>query len=186
MRFASPATSPKPDLEGASDADWEIASRRAHAMEDLLVNGVGPVRVAAVAREHGLSTAMVYRLLARYRANPVPSALLPGISGPPTGSRRLDEEVEAIIQRGIEAYYLKRERPRVVDLHTQIILDCRRQHLTRPSYKAVWTRVRQIDPAAVTRAREGFKAARDRFASVGTGLRPKKPLDLFQIDHTLV
>jgi putative transposase len=166
MRFASPAMSPKPDMEAASGVEWEIASRRAHAMEDLLVNGVGPVRVAAVARENGLSVAMVYRLLARYRANPVPSSLLPGNSGPPTGSRRLDEEVEAIIQREIEAYYLKRESPRVVDLHTQIALECRRQHLTRPSYKAVWTRVRQIDPATLTRAREGFQAARDRFGSL--------------------
>jgi hypothetical protein len=56
--------SPKPDMEAASDAEWEIASKRAHAMEDLLVNGVGPVRVAAVARENGLSVAMVYRLRA--------------------------------------------------------------------------------------------------------------------------
>ncbi len=112
---------------------------------------------------------MVYRLVVRYRAKLVPSSLLPGNAGAPTGSRRLDEEVEAIIQREIEAYYTERESPRVVDLHTQVDLECRRHHLERPSYKAVWTRVRQIDPSTVTRERDGLKAARNRSGSVRTG-----------------
>jgi putative transposase len=49
----------------------------------------------------------------------------------------------------------------------------------------VRTRVNQLDPALKVREREGVKAARDRFGAVKQGLRPKQPLELFQIDHTL-
>jgi putative transposase len=185
MQFAKAGVPLKPDLESASDADWETASKRAHAMEKLLVNGAGPSRIAEVARDQGLSRAMVYRLLARYRRNPSPSELLPKQGGRVPGVRRLDDGVEALIQKLMGGYYLNRERPRIVDLYRQIAAECRRNDLPHPSYKAIWSRVNQLDPALKLRAREGAKAARDRFGSVSPGLRPKKPLELFQIDHTL-
>jgi putative transposase len=176
----------KPDLETASDAEWDLASKRAHAMEDLLVNGAGPSRIAEVAKEQSLSKAMVYRLLARYRQNPSPSELLPKRRGQETGAHRLSTEVESVIQRLVHGYYLKSQRPRIIDLYRQITVECRRNHLDHPSYKAVRSRVIQLDPVLIVRAREGAKAARDRFGLVSSGLRPKKPLELFQIDHTLV
>ena len=175
----------KPDLETASDSEWEIASKRAQAMEELLVNGAGPSRIDEVARDHGLSRAMVYRILARYRRNPSPSELLPKRGGRALGVHRLGVEVEALIQGLIDRYFLKKERPRIIDLHRQIAVECRRKDLPEPSYKAIWARVNQLDPALKVRAREGAKTARDRFGTVGRGLRPQKALELFQIDHTL-
>jgi hypothetical protein len=62
---------------------------------------------------------------------------------------------------------------------------CRSGGLPAPSYKAVWRRVNSIDPALMVKAREGAKAARDKFKSVGAGLRPTRALELAQIDHTL-
>ncbi len=43
-----------------------------------------------------------------------------------------------------------------------------------------------VDPAVTVQKREGAGAARDRFAPVKKGLAPKRPLELVQIDHTLV
>ena len=54
-----------------------------------------------------------------------------------------------------------------------------------PSYKAVWRRVNDLDPALVVRERAGARAARERFQCVSDGLRPKQPFELYQIDHTL-
>ena len=128
---------------------------------------------------------MVYRLLALYRRNRSKSALLPNRGGRASGARLFGDEVEAVIQRLIAGYYLKRERPRVADLHRQVLLECRSANLSSPSYKAVWVRVNSIDPALAVKTREGSAAARDRFAPVGKGLSPKRPLELVQIDHTL-
>lgn len=185
MRFSKASHPKKPDIEDASEGEWEIASQRASAMDELVAHGAGPSRVTQTAQELGLSKAMVYRLLARYRLNPVPSELLPKREGCVPGSRRLGDEVEAVIQEMISDFYLKRERPRIVDLYRQIVISCRAKKLSSPSYKAIRARVNQLDPAVKVRAREGAKAARDQFGSVSQGLRPKNALELFQIDHTL-
>jgi putative transposase len=174
----------RPNAESASDADWEIASQRADALKVLLA-GSSPAAVAEVAADLRLSSAMVYRLLAVYRRNPSASSLLPNRGGRTPGTRLLSSEIETVIQSSISKYYLKKERPRVADLHRQIILECRRAKLTPPSYKAVWVRVNSIDPALAVRKREGAGVARGKFASVKKGLSPKRPLELVQIDHTL-
>jgi hypothetical protein len=77
---------------------------------------------------------MIYRLLARYRKNPAPSELLPKREGRTAGVGMLVDEVEAVIQELIVGYYLKRQRPRVVDLYRQIALSCRTRSLPPPSY----------------------------------------------------
>ncbi len=46
--------------------------------------------------------------------------------------------------------------------------------------------MKQVDPALIVRAREVSKASRDRFKPVKGGLRPTKPRELWQIDHSLV
>jgi putative transposase len=185
MQFSRLDRAAKPDIEAASDQQWQSASPRATVLQNLLASGGGPAQVSEAARELGLSKAMVYRLLARYRVNPAPSELLPKREGRVPGTHRLDDEVEGIVQGLIQSFYLKRQRPRVIDLYRQVAFSCRTASLPTPSYKAIQTRVKQLDPALTIRAREGAKSARDRFSSVGRGLRPTKPLELFQIDHTL-
>ena len=128
---------------------------------------------------------MTYRLLARFRIDPFPNALLPGQGGRPTGTRLLHPETECIIERLIKTYYLKREQPRIVDLYREVAVECRRNGVPAASYKAIWNRVKQLDPVSVVRGRQGVRAARERFDPVSIGLRPKAPLELFQIDHTL-
>ena len=174
----------KPAGDTASDADWQIASQREGALK-LLLRSSSPTAVAEVAADLRLSSAMVYRLLAVYRRDPSTSSLLSNRGGRVSGTRLLSPEVETVIQTLISGYYLKRQRPRVADLHRQVILECRKAKLAPPSYKAVWVRVNSVDPALTVRKREGAEAARDRFAPVKKGLAPKHPLELVQIDHTL-
>lgn len=173
------------DIETAPEAEWATASQRAKVMDGLLSQGSSAAGVAEAARELRLSVAMTYRLLARYRKNSTPSALLPAKAGVATGATLLNPDVEALVQRLIRSFYLTKERPRIADLHRQIAIECRRLSLKTPSYKAVWRRVHNLDPALVVRERAGARAARERFHSVSDGLRPKRPLELYQIDHTL-
>ena len=176
MQFARSRSVLNPDIEDASDGEWKTATERADAMERLVTQGTGPSKITEISEQLGLSKAMIYRLLARYRKNPAPSELLPRREGRTAGVGRLGDEVEDVIQGLIAGYYLKRQRPRIVDLHRQIALACRTRHLPPPSYKAVRYRVNHLDPALKVRAREGAKAARDRFGAVKRGLRPKKTI----------
>jgi putative transposase len=172
------------DMATVSEAEWELAIRRSRVMDELLVRG-SAASVSDAAREQSLSIALMYRLLARYRRNPSPGALLPGTAGPAAGFRRLEPGVETLVQREIDSFYLSKERPRVADVHRRIAIECRKRNIQGPSYKAIWTRIRDLDPAIVVRHRESPRASKERFAPVSSGLRPKRPLELCQIDHTL-
>ena len=96
----------KPSSEGASEADWQIASRREDALK-VLLGGSSKSAVAEVAADLGLSAAMVYRLLAAYRRSPSTSCLLPNRGGRVAGTRLLTTGVENVIQKLIAGYYLK-------------------------------------------------------------------------------
>ena len=63
------------DRATVSEAEWELAIRRSRVMDELLVRG-SAASVSDAAREQGLSIALMYRLLARYRRNPSPGALV--------------------------------------------------------------------------------------------------------------
>jgi hypothetical protein len=95
----------------------------------MLLRSSSPPAVAEVAADLRLSSAMVYRLLAVYRRDPSTSSLLPNRGGRVSGTRLLSTEVETVIQTLISGYYLKRQRPRVADLHRQVILECRKAKL---------------------------------------------------------
>lgn len=140
----------KPDQEKATDADWHMASQREDALKPLL-ESTSPAAVAQVATDLGLSSAMVYRLLATYRRGPSTRSLLPNRGGRAQGTRFLSTDVERVIQALISGFYLKTQRPRVADLHRQIILECRKTKISPPSYKAVWARVNSLDPALTVR-----------------------------------
>ena len=73
------------------------------------------------------------------------------------------------------------------DLFRAIKADCQRFALKPPSYNTVHARLLSLDPKEVTRRRIGAAAARQRFTPVGTSsLQPTLPLEVVQIDHTLV
>ena len=103
----------------------------------MLLVASSPAAVAEVAADLRLSAAMVYRLLAVYRRDPSTSSLLPNRGGRASGTRLLSADVETVIQTLISGYSLKRQWPRISDLHRQIVLKCRKAKLEPPSYKAV-------------------------------------------------
>lgn len=65
-----------------------------------------------VAKDLGISRALVYRLASRYRLRAQTSSLLPFRRGRAPRSRLLNPEVEALICTVVERIYLQSERPR--------------------------------------------------------------------------
>jgi hypothetical protein len=59
MQFSRLDRAAKPDIEAASDQQWESASRRATVLQNLLASGGGPAQVSEAARELGLSKANI-------------------------------------------------------------------------------------------------------------------------------
>lgn len=139
-----------------------------------------------VAKRLKIGRAMVYRLLARFRKARETTALLPRTAGRKPGSRFLKKEQERIIEELIRRFYLTRQKPSVAALHRIIALECFNTAVPIPSYKAVTDRVASLNPQDVVRAREGARVASERFRLLKASPRITEPLELVQIDHTLV
>jgi putative transposase len=129
---------------------------------------------------------MVFRLVGRYRREYRTSALIPETSGRKPGSRILEGEQEQLIQAKIADFYLCPERPTVAALHREILVASHKAGVSPPSYKTVRRRVAEFDRSTLLKKRYGAKEAAQRLSPVREGLLVSEPLQLVQIDHTLV
>lgn len=176
-----------PDLSGVPAAQW-LEARRRHAAIRALAETSKRTRAdaEATAAVLGIDISFVYKLLARYEADPRVTSMLPRRRGRRDGDLVLAAEVDEVIQAAIDEMFLTRQRPRVSDLVTEIRRRCWTLGLPRPSRKTVQKRIDQRAPREVLARREGRKAARDRFVPATGSLDAPWPLALIQIDHTLI
>jgi putative transposase len=166
---------------------WRETAKRARVIARLAENErCSSEQVDAAARKLKIGRAMVYRLLARFRNNRDTSSLLPTKPGRKTGGHMLQKAQEKIIADLIREVYLSRQKLSVTALHRAIAIECFNANLPIPSYKAVRSRVCSLDPQEVVRKREGARAASARFRLLKPAPRVTAPLELVQIDHTLV
>ncbi|MGH8055328.1 MAG: Mu transposase C-terminal domain-containing protein [Stenotrophomonas sp.] len=137
-----------------------------------------------LAKRHGMSVRQLQRVLVAFRKNPRTSTLARQPGGRPKGLSLLDPSVDALIRHAIAKHYMRREKPpkEYVVLRAQSM--ARRLGLPPPSRKAVLLRLNQELGWASDLAREGSRAARQKWDVRTGGLSAAKPLDLVQIDHT--
>ncbi len=176
-----------PELLSVSAEQWDEARRRLAVIRTLAQRAQRTrADVVAAASQLGLSAAQLYRLLRRYAADPRLTTLVPQPCGGVRGRSRIRCDIEALVGEVIEAIYLTQQRPKIMDLVTEIRRRCHALGMTPPSRKAITARVRSRPRKEVVARREGRKAARDRFAPAIGSLQAVWPLSLVQIDHTLV
>jgi putative transposase len=170
-----------------SDKLWTLGWRRKHIIAPLArQERVTQHEITEAARKLNLGRAMVFRLVGRYRREYRTSALIPETSGRKPGSRILEGEQEQLIQAKIADFYLCPERPTVAALHREILVASHKAGVSPPSYKTVRRRVAEFDRSTLLKKRYGAKEAAQRLSPVREGLLVSEPLQLVQIDHTLV
>ncbi len=174
-------------IASVPDAAWAEAVCREKVLRPL----AGAARhtqaeIATAAATVGVSVARIYDLLRRFRADPVTSSLLARKRGPAKVVRKLDPGIEAGIDRAIDTVFLTRERPTLKRVLMEVSRICRADGMVPPSMKALRARVSTRTLRARVKGRDGAASAGDRFRQVRPGLRPERPLQVVQIDHTKV
>lgn len=106
--------------------------------------------------------------------------------GPEKGRRLLSREHEDAVAYAIQETYCRRERPTITAVHDHVRVICRQRNLPAPSWKAVKARIDQSDRQKLTKAREGGRAARQRYTPVVEEYSAQHAMEIVQIDHTLV
>lgn len=107
---------------------------------------------------------------------------------------RLDPKIQSIIMEVIEEHYLVLEKPSVqniipfikfqIDHYNQ--KNCGEDKLNYPSSATIYRYVNKIDPYLKMLKREGKKKADHYFQSIKPGLKVEAPLDVVEIDHTVL
>lgn len=174
--------------ETASDADWGLAVERESVIRPLAEEEklTGELLQEAMLRLN-LGRSVVYKLIQRYRCRPQTSSLLPLKRGRDSDVCVLDQDEERLLQSCIREFYLTPERPSMGALVRETRRRFFERHLPLPDYRTVQRRVKALDLRFVLGKREGSKRAREKCGPVGvSSLRADLPMDLVQIDHTLM
>ena len=172
----------------ASKADWGLAVERESVIRPLAEQDkLSGNRVHEAMLRLNLSRSALYKLIQRYRRRPQTSSLLPWKRGRTSRARLLPPEQEELLQSCIREFYLTPERPSVAALVRESRRRFFEQQLPAPAYRTVRRRLEALDARLVTGKREGSKKARERYGPVSvSSLCAELPMDLLQIDHTLM
>jgi len=187
VQTAAPPASDRHGLMTIPDSEWNEAWQRFEAIRPLLDRSMRDrthEEIDEIARSVGKDRATVYRWISRWSKTKTVTALLrSGRSD--AGSSRLPAAVESVIAHEIEAFYLTRERPTVVELWERISLGCRQDGLTAPNLSTVRRRVERLPDRLTMAKRMSPKLAREAFEPIrGSFPGANVPLAVYQIDHT--
>ncbi len=107
---------------------------------------------------------------------------------------RIDRNVEALIEMAVQEHYLTQARKTLKDTlkHLQLLILNENQllstndHLVSPSYRALRRYVGRLDKFEVMARRYGELYARRWFKAYGAGAIAVQPLEIVQVDHTIL
>ncbi|WP_228200407.1 DNA-binding domain-containing protein [Acinetobacter sp. WCHAc010034] len=107
-------------------------------------------------------------------------------------SKRLDPEVERIIDSAIKDVYLKGHKPSITTVYEELKRNIWKENkfripseaLTAPSLTTLINKIKALDPVLVTLHREGKHAAEMEFRVYQMGVTTTRPLERVEIDHT--
>lgn len=177
----------KGDLAAIDPVKWRAAWEVCHHITTLLAIPDAE-RTAAdvdkVAAFFEKDRATIYRWMKRYAEKKAVSALLRQ-PRKDIGSKRLPDEVEAIITKYLDANYLTEQRRSVASVAKDIKADCKANNLPVPDPSTIRARIRALDPKLVAEKRYGKKYSDERYLPlVGSIPNADYPLAIVQIDHT--
>jgi putative transposase len=174
--------------EAASETEWGLALQREAVIRPLTEQErLSAAAVDEAVSRLGMSRSVFYDLVRRYRRRPQTSSLLPWKRGRSSSVATLAPEREKLLQSCIREFYLTPERPSMAALAQEVRRRFFESQLPPPNYRTVRRRVEALDARLALGKREGSKRAREKYGPVGVStLRSDLPLDLVQVDHTLM
>ncbi|WP_165863693.1 Mu transposase C-terminal domain-containing protein [Phorcysia thermohydrogeniphila] len=167
----------------------ELARFRYEVIKPLLVPSRTKKQVEERAKEFNLNPATLYRWIKQFEESGGQlSALVPnyGRRGG-KGKKRVNPEVEKLIKEVIETVYLNPyKRVSVKRAYQILLLKCRELGLTPPHINTFRNRIKELSPFMTTQKRKGKVVAQSLYGAASSSFEPERPLEVVQIDHTLL
>lgn len=168
--------------------DWQKLRERAEVISRLVeMTHISNTLADEAGKSLGVSRSTIFRLAKRWRGGKgvlTDLAPLPNCRG--RGKSRLSVVKNQIILEAITKFFLARQRPTVATLMKDIRQKCHTAGLQPPALNTVRSRLDLMDPVMVARRRYGDDRARPLTSAGGGTPSAKAPLDVVQIDHTVI
>lgn len=194
LDFSEKLTVNQKYIDSISDEDWVEANRKysiilplitAEKEMNLEVNK--SVLVRELSEKHNVGYVTIYRWLKNYQATGLISSLIPIKRDGGKGKSRLNEEVEKITVDAIEEVYLNKQRLTKKETAIEIIRRCKNAGVTPPHRNTIYNRLQNLDKEKTLVKRLGYIDVDQKISPVpGTYTEAKNPLDIIQIDHTVL
>ncbi len=170
-----------------SAESWDKVKTRAEHLTKLIKDKPSVQLVVETALKLGISSRQVYTLIKNYKnAGHNFSGLLGRKSSGGRDKSRLLPEIETIIMDAIGELYCNKQKLKVSVIVEEIVKRCLAAGFNPPSPVTVRSRIKKIPQRVVVISREGNNAARKFSPIIGESPEVTYPLQIVQMDHTLV
>lgn len=173
---------PLPCDEDISLETHKIASERAFAIDQYLAGKITIRRAMEIAN---IKKTAFYKLVDKYDQAIGASSLYPGKSGVDKFTKVVPSELEEIISAAIKKQY-KGKSASYKKVWEEVRAQCTKLKITMPSESTVNRRIKAIGDENLSRLKDGAEVANQKFGAKPGQLTMSYPLQMVQIDHTLV
>lgn len=176
-------THPKIPMELVEDNAWQKAVNKRDAVKRVFENGEDRNLVAA---ELGVHPATLYELRNKLEIYGFDRLVVLSPDGG-TSKSRLTQKQERILVDAINEEYLTSQKKRVAPVYREVKRRCKAEGVPMPGRNTVYRRCQAIDQQVKEKKRQGDKSAKDKYSQTMDGYQEaKRPLEIIQIDHTLM
>ena len=181
-------------IDSISDKDWEVAQRRfsiikpiisADQSGEIILNRTQWIK--EIAKEHKIGYVTIYRWLNDYASSGLVSSLVPQKRLGGKGQSRLSPEVDSIINETIKDFYLTSQNRSQKQTAFEVLRRCIAAGIEPPHENTVRNRIIGFSQEEKLKKRAGRVLTEQRVDPVpGKYTLAKRPLEVVQIDHTLL
>ncbi|MCT7511735.1 Mu transposase C-terminal domain-containing protein [Aliarcobacter cryaerophilus] len=172
------------DISEINDSEYNEAKRRYEAILPLLEKNLSRKDSVEYSKKIGIHFTTLYRWQERYKSTGTILGLISNKVGAKKGNTRLNSEIEILIKRIIDSYYLTIQKPSVQSVVDKVLAECKKMNIIAPHSNTIRNRIESISEYEKLKKQGSKSIARTKYEPAPNKFEAAYPLQLIEIDHT--
>ena len=172
------------DISEINDSEYNEAKRRYEAILPLLEKNLSRKDSVEYSKKIGIHFTTLYRWQERYKSTGTILGLISNKVGAKKGNTRLNSEIEILIKRIIDSYYLTIQKPSVQSVVDKVLAECKKMNIIAPHSNTIRNRIESITEYEKLKKQGNRGIARTKYEPAPNKFEADYPLQLIEIDHT--
>ncbi|MFV7790874.1 Mu transposase C-terminal domain-containing protein [Aliarcobacter lanthieri] len=172
------------DISEINDSEYNEAKRRYEAILPLLEKNLSRKDSVEYSKKIGIHFTTLYRWQERYKSTGTILGLISNKVGAKKGNTRLNSEIEILIKRIIDSYYLTIQKPSVQSVVDKVLAECKKMNIIAPHSNTIRNRIESISEYEKLKKQGSKGIARTKYEPAPNKFEAAYPLQLIEIDHT--